>query len=72
MHILREVAAGLLKMFVGDVWLTVGVLLVIAVTALLTSVATVAPLLAGAVLFVGCVGVLLSSVMLAGRKHRDR
>jgi hypothetical protein len=72
MHILREVAAGLLKMFVGDVWLTVGVLLVVAVAAFLTSVAAAPPLLAGAVLFGGCVGVLLSSVTLAGRKHRDR
>jgi len=29
MNTLREVASGLLKMFVGDAWLTVGILTVV-------------------------------------------
>jgi uncharacterized membrane protein YhaH (DUF805 family) len=72
MNILRDAAGNLLKMFVGDAWLTVGILAVVTLTGLLTESGAVRPLVGGAFLFVGCVVVLLMSVALAGRRHRDR
>jgi hypothetical protein len=72
MNILREIAGGLLKMFVGDAWLTLGVLGVVALTGLLTGSGAVAPLLGGAILFLGCIVVLVASVAVYGRRHRDR
>ena len=45
MNILREVVGGLLKMFVGDAWLTLGVLSVVSLTGLLTGSGAVPPLL---------------------------
>jgi hypothetical protein len=72
MNILREVAGGLLKMFVGDGWLTLGVLGVVSLTGLLTGSGAVPPLFGGAILFLGCIVVLISSVAAYGRRHRDR
>ena len=71
MNILREVAGGLLKMFVGDAWLTLGVLSVVSLTGLLTGSGAVPPLFGGAILFLGCIVVLVASVAVAGRRHRD-
>ena len=71
MKILREVAGGLLTMFVGDAWLTVGVLTVVSLTGLLTGSGSVGPLLEGALLFLGSIAVLVASVAPYGR-HRDR
>ena len=71
MNILREVAGGLLKMFVGDAWLTLGVLSVVSLSGLLTGSGVVPPLLGGAILFLGCIVVLVASVAVAGRRHRD-
>jgi hypothetical protein len=70
MNILREVAGGLLKMFVGDAWLTLGVLSVVSLSGLLTGSGAVPPLLGGAILFLGCIVVLVASVAVAGRRHR--
>jgi hypothetical protein len=72
MNILREVASGLLKMFVGDAWLTLGVLSVVSLTGLLTGSGAMRPLFGGAILFFGCIAVLLASVAFYGRRHRDR
>jgi uncharacterized membrane protein YhaH (DUF805 family) len=72
MNLLREVAGELLKMFVGDAWLAVGILTVVSLTALLTGSGAVRPLFGGAILFLGCVVVLVASVALAGRRQRDR
>ena len=72
MNILREVAGGLLKMFVGDAWLTVGVLSVVSLSGLLTASGVVRPLFGGALLFLGCIVVLVASVAFYGRRHRDR
>jgi uncharacterized membrane protein YhaH (DUF805 family) len=72
MNILREVASGLLKMFVGDVWLTIGVLGLVSLTGLLTGSGAVPPLLGGAILFLGCIVVLVASVAVYGRRNRDR
>ena len=72
MNILRDVAAELLKMFVGDAWLAVAILVVVALTGLLTESGAVPPLFGGAVLFLGCIVVLVVSVVLSSRRHRDR
>jgi uncharacterized membrane protein YhaH (DUF805 family) len=72
MNILREVAGELLKMFVGDAWLAVGILTVVSLTGLLTGSGAVRPLFGGAILFLGCIAVLVASVMLSARRHRDR
>ena len=72
MNILREVAGGLLKMFVGDAWLTLGVLGVVSLTGLLTGSGAVRPLFGGAILFLGCIVVLVASVAVYARRHRDR
>jgi len=71
MNILREVASGLLKMFVGDAWLTVGILGVVSLTGLLTGSGAAPPLLGGAILFLGCIVVLVASVAVYGRRHRQ-
>jgi hypothetical protein len=70
MNILREVAGELLKMFVGDARLAVGILTVVALTGLLTGSGAVRPLLGGAILFLGCIVVLVASVVLSGRRLR--
>ena len=72
MNVLREVAGELLKMFVGDAWLTIGILTVVSLTGLLITSGVVPPLVGGAILFLGCIAVLVASVLLAGRRHRDR
>ncbi len=72
MNILREVAGGLLKMFVGDAWLTVGILTVVSLTGLLTGSGAVRPLVGGALLFLGCIVLLVASVAFYGRRHRGR
>ena len=72
MNILREVAGGLLKMFVGDAWLTVGILTVVSLTGLLTGSGAVWPLFGGVILFFGSIVVLVASVMLYGRRRRAR
>jgi hypothetical protein len=72
MNILREAAGGLLKMFVDDAWLTGGVLAVVSLAGFLTKYAGVPPLVGGAVLFLGCVAVLVASVVLSARRHRVR
>ena len=70
MNILREVAGELLKMFVGDTWLTVGILIVVSLAGLLTGSGAVPPLVGGAILFFGCIVVLVASVVLAGLRLR--
>ena len=72
MNILREVGGGLLKMFVGDAWLAVGILTVVSLAGLLTRAGAVPPLFGGVILFLGCIVVLVASVVIAGRRPRDR
>jgi hypothetical protein len=72
MNILREVACGLLKMFVGDAWLTLGILSVVSLTGLLIGSGAVRPLFGGTILFLGCIVVLVASVAVYGRRQRDR
>jgi len=72
MNILREVAGAVLKMFIGDAWLTLGVLSVVSLTGLLTSSGAVRPVFGGAILFLGCIVVLVASVAVYARRNRDR
>jgi hypothetical protein len=73
MNILREVGSGLLKMFVADGWLAAGIVAVVSVAGLLTKLSGAPPLIGGAILFLGCIAVLVISVTFAGKQHhRDR
>jgi hypothetical protein len=72
MNILRELAGELRKMFVGDAWLAIGILLVVSLAGSLTRSGAVSPLFGGAILFFGCVAVLVASVVLAGRRYFSR
>jgi hypothetical protein len=72
MNILREVAGELFAMFVSDAWMVIGILLVVSLTGLLTVSRAVPPLLAGTILLLGCIGVLVSSVVTYGRRHQRR
>jgi hypothetical protein len=72
MNILREVAGELLKMFVADAWLAGGILAVVSLTGGLTRYAALPPLVDGAILLLGCIGVLLASVALTARVRRVR
>jgi len=72
MNMLREIAGGLLKMFAGDVWLTLGILTVVSLTGLLMRAGAVPPPFGGTFLFLGSIVVLAASVMLSGRRHHKR
>jgi hypothetical protein len=67
MNLLREVAGELYKMFVGDAWLTGGILAVVSLTAWLTGDDVVPPPVGGAILFLGCSIVLVASVVLTAQ-----
>ena len=72
MNTLRELAGELRKMFVGDAWLAIGILTVVSLAGSLTRSGAVSPLFGGAILFFGCVVVLVASVADAGRRYRNR
>jgi hypothetical protein len=72
MNILRDVGSGLVKMFVGDAWLTIGILAVVTLTGLLTASGAVPLLFGGGLLLAGCIVVLLGSVALHARRQRNR
>jgi hypothetical protein len=72
MNILRDAVGVLFKMFVGDALLSAGVLSVVSLTGLLTESGAVPPLSGGAILFFGCIVVLVASVVHAERRHRHR
>ncbi len=72
MNILREVAGELRKMFVGDTWIAGGILSVVSLTGWLTARGAVPLLVGGALLFLGCVVVLVGSIVLSARGYRAR
>ena len=72
MTVLREVAGELYKMFIGDAWSTGGILSTVLVTGALKGYRVVPPLVGGAILFLGCIAVLVASVVLSARRHRVR
>lgn len=72
MNLLRELVGGLLKMFVADAWLAGGIVAVVLLAGGLTRYGAVPPLVGGAILFLGCIGVLVASVVLSARGQRAR
>jgi len=72
MNILREVVGTLYKMFIGDAWSTAAILVIVSLAAVLKGHQVVPPLVIGAILFLGCIAVLVASVVLAARRHRVR
>jgi len=66
MNLIREVAAELAGMFVGDARLSLAILIVIAAAAAVC-LAGLPPLLGGGVLLAGSLAVLLDSVRRAAR-----
>lgn len=68
MSMLREIFRELASLFVDDGALALGVLATVAVAGALRALMPDAPLLAGAVLLLGCIGMLLVSVMRAARR----
>ena len=72
MNILRDVFGELYKMFIGDAWLTGGILAVVSLAGCLTRYGAVPPLVGGAILALGCIAVLVASVVLSAWRHRAR
>jgi hypothetical protein len=68
MSVLREVAEELFSMFVGDARLAAGIAIIVAVSA--AAARTFHPWLGGVVLLLGCLGLLVDSVLRAARKAR--
>ena len=71
MNIMKDVLSELFKMFVSDARLTAAILVVVAVTAVLTRGTSLSPLVGGGVLLVGCIGVLVVAVRREAR-HRKK
>lgn len=69
MMLLRDIAAELLGMFLADARLSIGILALVAIVAGLTGSHTVAPLIGGGALLVGCLVIL---VVAAWRESRHR
>lgn len=70
MSILKDVFAELFKMFVGDVRLTVAILAVVLAAAALIDLTRLSPLAGGATLLVGCLAVLVISVLREARRRQ--
>jgi hypothetical protein len=70
MTMLKELAAELIGMFVGETRLTISVLVVVAAVGSLVDFIGLDPLLGAAALLLGCVTLLIDSV-LRGARPRD-
>ncbi|WP_315926422.1 hypothetical protein [Mesorhizobium sp. SP-1A] len=70
MSVLAEVVRELLGMFVADARLTLATLALVAVVAALLLAVHVAPMLAGAILLVGCFAVLIEATVREARRRR--
>jgi hypothetical protein len=68
---LREIAAEIIGMFVGDGWLTLAVLAVVGAAAAMIA-GGLAPLGAGGLLLIGCLFVLVESVRRGARPEPRR
>lgn len=68
MTILMEVLGELLGMFIADARLSAAVLIVVGVSAAVTELTEVTPLIGGLVLLVGCPAVVVASVHRAARR----
>lgn len=67
MNILVEVGQELLKMFLGDLWLSLSVLVVVAIVALVIGVGLVSPVVGGFVLLASMVAILVGVVLAESR-----
>ena len=67
MTMLKELAAELVAMFVGEMRLTISVLALVAIAAILVHFIDAAPLLGGAALLLGCLILLVESVLRGAR-----
>jgi hypothetical protein len=67
MAMLKDLAAELVGMFVGEVRLTVSVVATIAAVSLLLDFAGIDPLLAGGALLLSCLALLVESVLRGAR-----
>ena len=70
MTLLKDFTAELVGMFVGDVPLTLALLGLVAISAALIHLVRVEPVVAGAVLIVGCLVLLVTSVQRGSRNIR--
>ena len=70
MTILKDVLAELFGMFVGDARLSAAILAVVASAALTIDAVGAPPLVGGAVLLIGCLGVLIGAVLRNARQKR--
>lgn len=72
MIIFKEVITELIGMFISDAWLSVAVLIVVALSAALLDLAGLHELVSGAVLLLGCLAVVFESVRrAASRQNTD-
>ena len=69
MSMLVAVARELLGLFVDDGSLALAILAVVMLAAISIALIPDAPLVTGAVLLLGCLGVLLANVARAARRH---
>jgi len=70
MNILKDVFAELFKMFVSDVRLTAAILGTVLAAAALIDLTRLPPLAGGAALLLGCLAVLVISVLREARRRR--
>ena len=68
MSALRPILAELVGLFVDDGSLALAAILLVAVTAALSALALLPPVLIGALLAIGCVAILIESVFRAARR----
>ena len=66
MNVIRLMLAELIGMFVDDEFLALAIIAVVAVAA----VTAASPAICGTILLVGCLTVLVASVLRTRRKHR--
>ena len=62
MSLLKEVVAELIGMFFGDAWMTLAVLLIVAVAGGLIELTGIDPLVGGIVLALGCPALLIANL----------
>jgi hypothetical protein len=68
MNMLRAFIRELIGLFVDDGWLALEILTVVVFAAMTATLISSVPLVAGAILLLGCLGVLLANVVRAGRR----
>ena len=68
MNMLRAVFRELVGLFADDGWLALQIAAVVVLAAITARLISSVPLVAGAILLLGCLGVLLANVVRAGRR----